>query len=215
MSGGSIRQHAESFAVSLVHAFLGRAVSTSTWLSVGFEHLDAYLEDGRLIIVIWHEFLALAPALLGRVGRAGKRRTPAICALASTHRDGALAGNIAERFGVTPIQGSSTRGGGSALRSFRKFFERRFLMIIAPDGPRGPRRSSARGLNFAGLDDVAILPVGLAMNDPIRLSSWDRMILPCPQGVGTMRCGPVTVLDPSAGALSKYAVVWALNKVSH
>lgn len=202
------------YLVIAMHKYLACSAARSTWLFCGLENLEPFLLEGPLIVAVWHEFLALCPALLPRVARAGGKHLSKAYTLVSSHRDGVVASRIADRFGVTPIYGSSTRGGVHALRRLAVVFEKKSLVLVAPDGPRGPRRSSDEGLTSAGFSNAPVVTLGLHNCPPIRLSSWDRLLLPRPWTKGTICSGPVMVFEPVARSYSRSALVLGLLMTS-
>jgi lysophospholipid acyltransferase (LPLAT)-like uncharacterized protein len=114
--------------------------------------------------------------------------------LISQHADGEILAEMARQFGVRLIRGSSKRGGEAALRQMMEAM-REHHIGLTPDGPRGPRRVVQPGLVFlASQTGHSIVPTGLAYRRAWRLSSWDRMALPCPCSQVTFVTGePVSV----------------------
>lgn len=54
-------------------------------------------------------------------------------------------------------------------------------IVIAPDGPRGPRRRAKEGVvQLARATGLPVVAVGLAAEPVRRLGSWDRLQLPRP-----------------------------------
>ncbi|MEO0480929.1 MAG: lysophospholipid acyltransferase family protein [Planctomycetota bacterium] len=100
--------------------------------------------------------------------------------LISTHRDGEVIAQIAQRLGLIPVRGSSTRGGAKAvLELLRDYGDRPFA--ITPDGPRGPRGSVKPSLiQLAAKGGWKIFPMGFATDRAWRFNSWDRFTIPKP-----------------------------------
>ena len=100
--------------------------------------------------------------------------------LISTHRDGEIIAQIAERMGFRTIRGSSTRGGTRAVLAMLREFRDRPL-AVTPDGPRGPRASVKPGLvQLAARGGWPLIPLGFAAARAKRLDSWDRFTIPRP-----------------------------------
>ena len=79
-----------------------------------------------LIYAVWHGRVLLLPYLYGDRG----------ChVLASRSRDGELVARWIRRFGLDPVRGSSTRGGGEALRRLTGALRRGREVVVVPDGP--------------------------------------------------------------------------------
>jgi lysophospholipid acyltransferase (LPLAT)-like uncharacterized protein len=130
-----------------------------------------------VIIAFWHN----------RVGLAGyfhQRYAPdrTIYTLISLSRDGQWIAEIAERFGVKAVRGSSSRQGTlAALRAVRATRNPHADLAITPDGPRGPRYRIQPGLlRLAQATGRPIVPVSYHLSWKFTLRSWDRFQVPLP-----------------------------------
>jgi len=82
---------------------------------------------------------------------------------------------------VTPILLAADARRGLALRQMEAALASGNDVLIAVDGPRGPRHRIAPGAMWlARAMDVEIRPVGCAAWPALRLPRWDRLILPLP-----------------------------------
>jgi lysophospholipid acyltransferase (LPLAT)-like uncharacterized protein len=188
-------------------------VSRATlWCGIGFEHLDPYVGENPVVITFWHEYLAVTPAFLPLITKRRERSPMSMCALVSLHKDGQMAGRVANEFGVIPVAGSTTRGGPSALRRLSQLTKHlKFSVLITPDGPRGPRRTSEHGLPIGLLSDLPILPAAVASSKAVRLSSWDNMMLPSLSNNGVTVCDTAMMFNPFCKGETKAMVVIRLN----
>ncbi|MFZ2490822.1 MAG: DUF374 domain-containing protein [Thermoanaerobaculia bacterium] len=83
-----------------------------------------------------------------------------ITVMSSASKDGDLAVGVYQRFGVSAVRGSSTRGGSGALRDLIGRARRGESIVFTPDGPRGPAREVKMGLVFAAQSTgLPIVPV--------------------------------------------------------
>lgn len=146
-------------------------------LDFKISHYDITVDPARpeynehVIFVLWHEYISV---VLPRWSW-----TP-LTLLVSHHRDGEWLNQTAERLGFTMVRGSSSRGGSRAIRSLRRHRDETSL-VITPDGPRGPRREMAMGpVYIASLLKMPIVPVGIGIDRPWRLKTWDRFAIPRP-----------------------------------
>jgi lysophospholipid acyltransferase (LPLAT)-like uncharacterized protein len=102
----------------------------------------------------------------------------------SKSRDGDLLAGFAQRLGIIPARGSSSRGGREALRQMRAFLKmpgpRKVATVL--DGPRGPRCQAKIGmLTLARGSAVPLLPIMMSAKPAITLgSTWDRTLIPLP-----------------------------------
>jgi lysophospholipid acyltransferase (LPLAT)-like uncharacterized protein len=123
-----------------------------------------------LIYAVWHGRLLLLPYLYGHRGA----RT-----LTSRSRDGELVANWIRRFGLDPVRGSSSRGGGEALRVLTRALRSGHEVVVVPDGPRGPREVLKPGvIALARLSGAPIVPVAVGASREWRLRSWDEFRIP-------------------------------------
>lgn len=101
--------------------------------------------------------------------------------LVSRSEDGDISESLLEGFGYRVIRGSSSRGGARALREMLVVLGRGGVLVITPDGPRGPLHSMNPGLAWmARATGHAIVPIGFACDRAWRAKSWDRFTIPRP-----------------------------------
>jgi lysophospholipid acyltransferase (LPLAT)-like uncharacterized protein len=116
--------------------------------------------------------------------------------LISRHRDGMLISKVIEHFRLGTISGSSSRGGGSAVRTMLQMLEAGDNVGITPDGPRGPMQKIGGSgvVTVAKLSQKPIIPVTFSASRCVRLGSWDRFMVVRPFGRLTFCVGaPVHV----------------------
>ncbi len=150
-------------------------------------HYDRSVDPARpeynqhVIFSFWHEYIGV---VLPRWGH-----TP-LTVLCSHHRDGELVNQTAASLGLHIVRGSSNRGGSAAIRQLKN--HAKFSSIaITPDGPRGPRREMALGpIYLASLLKIPLVPVGLGIDHPHRLETWDQFAIPRPFSRVRMIFGP-------------------------
>ncbi len=116
----------------------------------------------------------------------------------SQNADGSLIAAVIARFGIGAIRGSSRdpvkrrdKGGVQALRAGLDALDRRrAVLVLTPDGPRGPAMVAAPGVaELAIRAQVPVLPMAFAARPAIRLGSWDRFLVPLPFGRGAQVFG--------------------------
>jgi lysophospholipid acyltransferase (LPLAT)-like uncharacterized protein len=130
------------------------------------------------LIVVWHHQLFLASWLLARVL---VRRGVPMVVLISRSRDGTLGAEVGRLLGADVVRGSTSRGGGAALRQLVRSAAAGRTPLVIPDGPRGPALSCKPGaIALAELGRLPILALGLAAHRAWRLRSWDRLVIPKP-----------------------------------
>ncbi|MEM9400173.1 MAG: lysophospholipid acyltransferase family protein, partial [Verrucomicrobiota bacterium] len=96
--------------------------------------------------------------------------------LISMSRDGQLIADIAEKFGLKAIRGSSSKKGTSAfLQLIHELKNNSGSVAITPDGPRGPRYEIQDGLlTLARTSHLPITPITCDISRKWEINSWDR-----------------------------------------
>ena len=189
----------------LLGGYLSFVARTTRWSMVGEELVDAVLGGAYaprgIIVGFWHERLAIVPLAWQHYSRLMPALEGArVHVLVSQHRDGRLIGEIAGRFDVSMVYGSSTRGGGAGLLALARLIEEGEHVAITPDGPRGPRRKAAAGIaHLAAQTGQPVVAIGTSASRARLLGSWDRMMVPLPFGRGVIAVQP-PILVPRDGA---------------
>jgi len=126
----------------------------------------------RVVYAFWH--CHILPLVLAYKGEGGR-------VMISEHRDGELIARVVERFGFTTERGSTTRGGAKALRALIRLKRDPSMcdLALTPDGPRGPaRRAQSGSVYLASKTGFPLVPIGVALDRPRKLNSWDRFQIP-------------------------------------
>lgn len=189
----------QACAAHLLGLYLALVYRTTRWRLIGGEHIDAaFAAHGTVIAGFWHENLPIMPKLwkLGqaRVGLGTGH------VLVSRHRDGRFIGAVVNRFDLTMVHASTSRGGAAGLLMLMRLLRSGAFVGITPDGPRGPRRQAAPGVaQLAAMSSKPVLPVAGRVSRGVALRSWDRMVVPLPFGRGVLVVG-APILVPRDGA---------------
>ena len=139
-----------------------------------------------VIYAVWHGRILLLPPCTAAAPAAC---SPAARATASWSRAGSA------RFGLVPVRGSSTRGGGEALRRLARALREGGEVVVVPDGPTGPREVLKAGvIALARLTGAPIVPMAVGASREWRLRSWDEFRIPKPFARCVVRFGePIRV----------------------
>ena len=159
---------------------------------VGKEVLPGFAARGEGYTgVFWHGRILMIQSLYP-----GK----ALHILVSRHRDGEIIANIMSRFGFHLVRGSSSKGGGDALREMMRLLKADNDLGIAADGPRGPAEVLKPGAAQLGrLSGKAVIPISFSASRSIRLKSWDRFMFPLPFSRGVFVVGDPVRYEKSEG----------------
>lgn len=199
-------------------AYLRFALATTRWRHEGRARAEAVWDAGGGVIVCFHHGrIALSPACWP-LERAQEPR-----ALISLSADGGFVAAAMARLGFPAIRGSAAKagatktgaaakGGAAAFRDVLRWIRGGGGVAITPDGPRGPAGSMTEGPPLlARLSGAPVLLVGLAVRPCLRLSSWDRAVLPPLFARGAVAWdGPFTApADADAAQLDALRLDWA------
>jgi len=134
-------------------------------------------EHAPVIIAFWHNRTGLMPYFYERYcwGRTA-------LTMISRSRDGQFMADVAARFGIKAVRGSSSRNGMSAMLSaIRASTDPRIDLVITPDGPRGPCYEIQPGvIRLAQVTQRPIVAISYRLKWKYLLKSWDRFQIPLP-----------------------------------
>ncbi len=142
--------------------------------SVGFI-AERPLPPTPLILVCWHEhnLIALAAYRLMRKG-------PAFTFVPKGIRGAAVAGWIGAS-GMVPLPINGDAQDGIQLRRMTEALRQGGDVLVAVDGPSGPRRRVRPGaLWLAEATGVPVVAFGCAAEPAFRFPRWDRHLVPLP-----------------------------------
>lgn len=196
-----------------VARYIGLVYKTSRWQKVGWEHPQAYWDQGKpFIVCFWHNRLLMTCfAWQGPMD---------FHMLISGHSDGKIIAKTVGHYGIKTIAGSSSKGGTQALRQMLKTLKKGEVIGITPDGPRGPRFHVSEGIvTLAKLSGLDILPVSFGASRRKVLPSWDRFVLALPFSKGALVWGaPIRFNawdDPDASQKVTRLIEERLTELSH
>jgi lysophospholipid acyltransferase (LPLAT)-like uncharacterized protein len=150
-----------------------------------------------VIYPFWHRCLIPACFLC---------RQKRIAVLTSTCFDGEYIARILDKFGYTPVRGSSTRGGVRGLLGMQKELESGHAVAFTIDGPKGPMYVAKPGpVLLARITSLPIVCFHVALQDPWVLSkAWDRFMIPKPFSRALVRTSKPIHVPSNAQDLGRY-----------
>ena len=141
-----------------------------------------FMKYGRMIAAVWHQ--RFLPAL----AYVTKFRGFKPIVMISQSSDGELIASLAERLGLVPVRGSSTRGGREALMAILRAIKKNPGVIHIVDGPTGPKGLVKPGLMaMAQVTGAPIFPVIISAEKAWVMKSWDHFLVPKPFSTVTIR----------------------------
>ncbi len=166
-------------------------------------------ERSPIIIAFWHNRTGLMPYFWWRYCPGRTSMT-----FISRSRDGQFMTDVAARFGVNAVRGSSSRHGMSAaLAAIRASKNERLDLVITPDGPRGPKYQVQPGIiRLAQSTGRPIVPITYQLQWKFQLKSWDGFFVPVPFSKCRLATGPVVSVPPGEGEIQDPSMIAALTK---
>jgi hypothetical protein len=203
----------QAFLGWLVAAYIELIIVTVRWRFENRAPVDEIMSGPEgLIALFWHGRIAQGMACRPLL-RDKPRRV-----IISLSPDGEFIAKAAERLKIPPVRGSTGRGGTApskgGTRAFREaltFIRAGGVMIVTPDGPRGPREELPLGpLQMARAAECPVFIMSLAAAPSLALSSWDRTRIPLPFARGqVVLAGPLRLPpDPPPETLELVRRQW-------
>ena len=188
----------------LIAGYIELCIATLRWKRDIDPTAQAAVDGSEGVIALfWHG--RIVPAIACRPLLRDKPRWVMI----SLSADGEFIALAAERLHIPTIRGSTGKGGKSgqavsgkggkggagAFRQAMQALSRGDVMIMTPDGPRGPNEVMQLGpIQLARASGRPALLMGLAVWPAIGLGSWDKGRVPLPFGrAAVVVIGPQTV----------------------
>lgn len=169
-----------------------------TSLSITKETKKALEDTSKgAVLMVWHDSLFALPLL------ANLCKNRPVTILISKSRDGDIPTRIAHFFkGVATIR---VQGGARhiAVQESLEALQQNRLLLITPDGPRGPKRVMKPGSCFlAQKADVSLFSFRWTASRTAHLSTWDAFRIPLPfSSIHAHLDGPFTTQSEAQQAL--------------
>jgi lysophospholipid acyltransferase (LPLAT)-like uncharacterized protein len=161
-------------------AYLLRAIVTLLYwtLRVEVQGDENITKQHPCIIALWHnQLLLLAPILYKIILR---KKLP-LAVLISKSRDGDIPSRFAETYKRVEVIRVGHKGRHSAMLEALEALKENKIIVLTPDGPRGPIYKAKPGVIYAAQKSKApVIPMRWEASRCIRLKSWDRFCIPLP-----------------------------------
>jgi lysophospholipid acyltransferase (LPLAT)-like uncharacterized protein len=184
----------------LIAVYIETLIATMRWRYENREPVDDVMaSSGGFIALFWHGRIAQGIACRPLL------KTKPRKVMISLSRDGEFIAMAASLLRIPPIRGSATRssgidkGGAKAFRAAIGFIRQGGVMILTPDGPRGPREVLPIGpAQMARVADCPVFIMSLAASPALKLKSWDQARIPLPFARGCVVLEGPLLLPPRA-----------------
>ncbi|MEM9442141.1 MAG: lysophospholipid acyltransferase family protein [Pseudomonadota bacterium] len=162
---------------SLIAGYIRLVDRTGHWELTAPPTTRSLIREGKPFVgAFWHgNLLMIYPAWRRLLAELGDTKPRQAYVISSSHGDGQLIQLAVNRFGMKTLWGSTRRGGVKVLREARRVLDDGDIVVMTPDGPRGPRMHAQPGIAYlAGHAKVPIVPITFAAKRRRNLNSWDR-----------------------------------------
>lgn len=175
-------------------------LSTCRFEVVGLENLNQTAEKRSCILMLWHNRLAIMSEFLRKFAP-----QHIYSAFISNSNDGEALAILANSysFGRTIRVPHAARY--LALKTMiRRLRSQKEVVIITPDGPKGPAYRIKPGIGAAAIQASApIIPLTWVANNFWQFGTWDKLILPKPFSKITVSIGSPISLSKQAEDFSE------------
>lgn len=142
--------------------------------------LPEFIETAKIspcILALWHNRLAAVPEVMHRFANQFS-----YTAFISKSRDGEPLARLTESYSIGKVLRVPHNTRHHALSQMIHLLKARHsILIITPDGPRGPRYSVKPGIIAAARQaDACIIPFSWHASKAWKLKTWDQMLIPKP-----------------------------------
>ena len=140
---------------------------------IGREYIDDLTGKGKpFVLVFWH-----GDMLMGWYFH----RNRSYSSLVSMSRDGDVLSEILRQWNYFVVRGSSSKGGKDARMQMEELIRAGKVLVVTPDGPRGPRYEMKMGaVRIAQKTGVPLVSVAFKVKHAYYLKSWDKFTVPLP-----------------------------------
>ncbi|MDO8900605.1 MAG: lysophospholipid acyltransferase family protein [Phenylobacterium sp.] len=175
----------------MVAGYLRLILRTVRWRHVNLQSVEPMLAgEGGALVLLWHGRIPVSLSLAPHLRRRPERRV-----LISPSSDGEFLAQALARCGFPAIRMSSAKKGDAAkaraavagFRESLKLVGDGGVLVITPDGPRGPNEVIAPGaLQIARRAQAPVYLAGIAAAPALSLNTWDRVMVARPFGRGAV-----------------------------
>jgi lysophospholipid acyltransferase (LPLAT)-like uncharacterized protein len=177
----------------------------------GFEQFNATAKDKKCILMVWHNRLALVAEILNRYAPQNS-----YAAVVSKSRDAEPLALLASSYKGKTIRVSHDARYQALRKMMLHLKQKSDVIIITPDGPRGPRYEVKPGIAVAARQSKAhIFPLAWSATKFWQLGTWDKMILPKPFSTISVRIGDSVQLNEDADGDLSHATAFLEKTLQH
>lgn len=173
----AIRKLYPYFFIWVIKPLLHLISMTCKWKVSGLDSFRHIAANEKCILMLWHNDLAFTPCVLYKYAP-----DFLYAALISKSRDGELISAVVESYKAGRAIRVPHQGRHNALHELiKQINEQKEIVIITPDGPRGPRHELKPGVAMAAIETGAsVVPLSWESSSFWELPTWDKLKIPKP-----------------------------------
>jgi lysophospholipid acyltransferase (LPLAT)-like uncharacterized protein len=174
----AIKRKIFSFFIAYMGKFLLRLILSTCKIEVkGFDAFKKIAQTEKCILMLWHNRLSIVSEILNKLDK-----NTVFAAFISKSKDGDPLAVLANSYkNGKAIRVAHDRKHQALLAVIDTLNTSKEVVIITPDGPRGPRYKVKPGIIVAAYETKAsIVPFTFTPSRFWQLKSWDRLIFPKP-----------------------------------
>lgn len=143
----------------------------------GIENLYQTTTSAPTIIIFWHNQIAMIPEILKKIAPHHR-----FVALISNSRDGEWMARLTESYSqARTIRVPHDKRSQALQTAIKKLQQGEEVLIITPDGPRGPKYRVKPGVVLAAqAANALVIPMGWQASHFWQLKTWDGLMIPKP-----------------------------------
>lgn len=142
----------------------------------GIERFRKIAETEKCILMLWHNRLVITPWILSYTAPQFN-----YAAVVSNSRDGEMISRIVESYKARTILVPHNKRYEALQTLINCINKKRQIIVITPDGPRGPCYELKSGVAVAALETNAfVIPLNWKASRYWEFGTWDRLRLPKP-----------------------------------
>ncbi|OIQ19706.1 MAG: hypothetical protein BM556_04270 [Bacteriovorax sp. MedPE-SWde] len=159
---------------------------------------EQMVEGKNYALAVWHQNLVCCILTA---------KKPMV-SMTSRSKDGEIAARTAQKLGIIPTRGSSSRGGRAALQQMIDLIRKtNYITGLTVDGPRGPAKFPKAGvISIAHHCKIPLVPyIAISSRRYTFNKSWDKFRMPLPFGTIRHYYGePIMIEGLDEHSLKKY-----------
>ena len=191
-----LKQKWVSFILSRTVKYTIKAILLTCRFRVdGMDHFVKAAKNKKCILMLWHNRLTLVAEIMTRYAPQFK-----YAALISNSRDAEVLVSHTNSYGIGRAIRVPHNGRAQVLQTMVKQLKYGDeVIIITPDGPRGPALKVKPGVAFAAKEaSASIIPFSWNANKIWEFKTWDKLMLPKPFSTITVRLGEAIQIQNDA-----------------